>query len=218
MPTHYKRKVNKTRGNCTQQDLENALESVRKGTSGVNEASRNSDIPCTTIRRRLKTGNIFKGSLGPPCFSPTRKAVREIAFKLANQLGIPHRFNRTMGISGTDWLNLFLERNRDLFVLEPEGVSLARIQNMNRKIVSDYFKLLEDILIENNLLNNPASIYYKDESGLHLNNKPEEVIAKRDSKNVAAVTSGKKGETITIISCCNSEGSFLPPAKMKKED
>ncbi|KAF2889821.1 hypothetical protein ILUMI_16352 [Ignelater luminosus] len=39
-----------------------------------------------------------------------------------------------------------------------------------------------------------------DESGLHLNNKPEEVIAERGSKNIAAVTSGEKGKTITIIS------------------
>jgi hypothetical protein len=51
-----------------------------------------------------------------------------------------------------------------------------------------------------------------DETGLQLNNKPGFVIAQKGSKNVAAITSAEKGETITVITCCNAEGYFLPPA------
>jgi hypothetical protein len=28
---------------------------------------------------------------------------------------------------------------------------------------------------------------------------------------VPQITSGKKGETITVLACCNAEGTFIPP-------
>ncbi|XP_074033050.1 uncharacterized protein isoform X1 [Leptinotarsa decemlineata] len=55
-----------------------------------------------------------------------------------------------------------------------------------------------------------------DETGLQLNNKPGYVIAKKGSKNVAALTSSEKGETVTVLSCSNAEGAFLPPCLIFK--
>lgn len=92
-----------------------------------------------------------------------------------------------------------------------EGVSLARSQGMSRKAVSDYFKLPENILIENDLLEKPGNIYNMDETGLQLNNKAGHAVAAKGSKSISAITSGEKGETISAIACCNAEGSFLPP-------
>ncbi|KAK9679894.1 Endonuclease-reverse transcriptase [Popillia japonica] len=56
-----------------------------------------------------------------------------------------------------------------------------------------------------------------DETGLQLNNTPEHVVAIKGSKNVAAVTSSEKGETISITACCNAEGAFTPPVCIFKE-
>nr|XP_023020198.1 uncharacterized protein LOC111508813 [Leptinotarsa decemlineata] len=50
-----------------------------------------------------------------------------------------------------------------------------------------------------------------DETGLQLNNKPGKVVALKGSKNVTSVTSGEKGETISVLTCVNKEGTFLPP-------
>ncbi|KAI4468358.1 zinc finger fyve/phd-type [Holotrichia oblita] len=50
-----------------------------------------------------------------------------------------------------------------------------------------------------------------DESGLQLNNKPTQVLAAKGSKNVSSLTSGEKGETTSVIGCCNAEEMFLPP-------
>ena len=69
-------------------------------------------------------------------------------------------------------------------------------------------------MTENGLLNKPSNIFNMDETGLQLNNKPGFVIAQKGSKNVAAITSSEKGETITITSCCNAEGIFIPPVCM----
>lgn len=68
--------------------------------------------------------------------------------------------------------------------------------------------MLEGVLKEYDLFEMPRSIFNMDETGLQLNN---EVVAIKGSKNVTSITSGEKGETISLLSCCNGEGTFLPP-------
>lgn len=232
MPTEYKRKGNSSRATWTEEMLQSAIQAVRTNSTGVNEAARNFKIPSTTLRRRLTTGNSKKRGLGPSSvlgeenekkiathikkmqkrgFAPTRNIVRRMAYHLAEQLKIKHTFNRKVEMAGGDWLKSFLRRNSDLSVRKSEGVSLARSRGMNKKDVGDYFELLGKTLEEQQLFDKPGSVFNMDETGLQLNNKPEHVIAEKGSKNVAAVTSGEKGETITVICCCNGEGTFIPP-------
>ncbi|XP_063221784.1 uncharacterized protein LOC134530668 [Bacillus rossius redtenbacheri] len=87
---------------------------------------------------------------------------------------------------------------------------------MDRNEVAEYFSLLKIILEENQLINKPSAIFNMDETGLQLNNRPGEVLAERGSKVVHTITSGEKGETITVIACCNAEGVFLPPVSVMK--
>lgn len=54
------------------------------------------------------------------------------------------------------------------------------------------------------------------ETGLQLNNDLSYVIATKGSKLVPSITSGERGETITLIVCCNAEGNFLPPTCILK--
>lgn len=70
--------------------------------------------------------------------------------------------------------------------------------------------MLEQILKENDLIVKPGHIFNMDETGLQLNNRPGHVLAKKESKNIANISSGKKDETITVASC-NAEGVFIPP-------
>lgn len=233
MPTQYKRKGNVSRGQWTEEGMLQAANAVRSGTMGVREACHNFNIPPPTFRRRYKKNDFTKRSLGPPSvlgieneqkikihiqklqkhgFAPTRQCVRSTAYDLAERLKIKHPFNKTTKLAGYDWLNMFLKRNPDLSVRKAEGVSLSRCQGMNRDEVNTYFNLLEATLLEGGLMNKPSNVFNMDETGLQLNNKPGYVIAEKGSKNVAAVTSAEKGETITIISCCNAEGFYLPPA------
>ncbi|XP_074036718.1 uncharacterized protein [Leptinotarsa decemlineata] len=204
---------------------------------GVNEAARHFGIPQPTLRRRIRRGDFNKHGLGPSCslgyenevkikfhilklkkagFAPTRQTVREMAFRLADFMKIKHPFNKEKGVAGYDWLHSFLHRNSELSIRKSEGVSLARCQAMNKQEVRDYFALVEKTLLDKNILNSPAQIYNMDETGLQLNNKPGYVIAKKGSKNVAALTSSEKGETVTVLSCCNAEGAFLPPCLIFK--
>lgn len=232
MPTFYKRKPGSTRGTWNEIDLRQAIEAINSNRMGINEAARYYEIPATTLRRRKKQNMLEKVKLGPQPtlnlevenkivqhiknlqkhgFAPTRDIVRSMGFELAEKMNIPHKFNIEKRQAGFDWLNLFLNRHSDLSVRKSEGVSVARSEAMKKETVRDYFSLLERVITENDLFQKPGSIYNMDESGLQLNNRPGHVIAKKGSKNIAALTSGEKGETITIIACCNAEGYFLPP-------
>lgn len=233
MPTKYKRKGHSNRGEWTEEQLRNAVDAVISKKMGINAAARHFQVPATTLRRRKAKNDLKKRNLGPAStlgleaerkivshihklqkrgFAPTREDVRSMAFKLAERLGIPHKFNKTTEKAGFPWLTLFLSRNPDLSIRKAEGVSLNRSQGMCRKDVEQYFSLLESTLIELNLLDKPGHIFNMDETGLQLNNKPGQVVAIKGSKNVAAITSGERGETITVIACCSAEGTFIPPA------
>jgi len=231
MPTKYERMC-PNRGKWTEEALEAALQSIAEGMD-VNEAAKVFEIPPRTLKRRAESGNSRKGRMGPDSllgedaekkivihinklqergFTPTRLEVRRMAFYLAEQLKIQHRFNRQAELAGYDWLSSFLRRNPELSIRKAEALSRNRSVGMDREVVAKYFELLSSILEEHQLLGKPACLYNMDETGLQLNNRPGEVIAKRGSKVVSALTAAERGETITVIGCCNAEGTFLPPA------
>lgn len=233
MPSVYKRKGTVNRGEWTAESLVNAIEAVAKGTMGVNEAAREFGIPKTTLKRRLKSDNKSKTDrLGPPSclgdeaenklvnhilklqkhgFAPDRDSVRKMAYELAEKLKVKHTFNSDKGKAGYDWLKLFLSRHPEISVRKAEGISNSRATGLCKENVREYFRLLAQILDENNLNDKPGHIFNVDETGLQLNNKPGHVLAKKGSKCVANITSAEKGETISVVACCNAEGMFLPP-------
>ncbi|KAK9703825.1 CENP-B N-terminal DNA-binding domain [Popillia japonica] len=150
MPTRYKRRSGSSRDNWTENQLvqaitENqlvqAITAVNNGSMGINEAARNFDVPATTLRRRKKNESFKKGPQGPSAclgvanenkivthikklqsygFAPIRDDVRVMAFKLAEQLGITHRFNRQFGKAGYDWLLFLIYSSRVILIYQSE--------------------------------------------------------------------------------------------------
>ncbi|KAJ8932540.1 hypothetical protein NQ314_014590 [Rhamnusium bicolor] len=104
-----------------------------------------------------------------------------------------------------------MKRHPELAVRKAQGLSTARAKGMTRQECAKYFELLGNVLRENNLLNTPQKIFNLDETGLQLNNNPGKVVTNKGAKMVNCITTAEKGETISIITCVNAEGSFLPP-------
>jgi hypothetical protein len=149
-------------------------------------------------------------------FPPTGETSHKLAFQFAERNLIPHRFNRDKCMAGWDWLDSFLRRFPGLVRKKPQGLSVDRAVAMNRKGIEDYFKLLLNVLTKNNLLDKPGHIYNVDESGFQINPRPCTVIGEKGSPTLYQMTSGEKGETISVIACCNAEGSFIPPTCILK--
>ena len=77
-------------------------------------------------------------------------------------------------------------------------------------IISRYFDLLEETLIENNLIEKPCNIFNMDETGMPLDPIAPKVVAKRGTKHPVATTTGDKSR-ITVVSCCSTAGYAMSP-------
>lgn len=154
--------------------------------------------------------------LGDAGFPPEKTTIRHLAYQFAEQMGLKHNFNKESEMAGPQWLKSFLERNPQIVLRQAEGLSIQRAKGLNRAEVAKFFDLLMTILTENNLLDKPDRIFNMDESGVQLNNKTGKVLAKKGARAVKSLTSGEKGETITVVACCNATGNFLPPVLIIK--
>ena len=238
MPRKYQRKFGApARAQWGEDDLRQAVTRIKDGNIGIREASRYYGIPESTLRRRKMSGKVVKSPLGPGGvlgqdnekrlvlhiqrlanmgFAPDQRTVRRLAFQFAENLQLKHPFNQRNRAAGYDWMLSFLERNPNLSVRQSQGLSVARGQGLCREEVGRFFTLLEEIMDKYNLHGKPANIFNMDESGIQLINKPGKVVTAKGSKNVNVLTSGEKGETITVIACNNAEGRFLPPVLVLK--
>lgn len=139
-----------------------------------------------------------------------------LAYQFAEKLELKHNFDHENEMAGAAWFKSFIERNPELSIRQAEGLSVARAKGLSREEVNNFYDLLIKVLTENDLLDKPERLYNMDESGIQLNNKPGKVIAKKGAKVVNSVTSAEKGETMTIVGCCNAIGNFLPPVLIIK--
>ena len=70
--------------------------------------------------------------------------------------------------------------------------------------------MLKDVLDEHDLHSAPAQVYNIDETGIPLDYKVPNVLAKTGSKKIRYRQSGKKGQ-ITVVACANAVGQAIPP-------
>ncbi|XP_045765299.1 chaetoglobosin A biosynthesis cluster protein C-like [Maniola jurtina] len=239
MPRRYKRKegVRPRIVSWTTEALQNAFDEMDKNIMGINKISRQFGIPSRTLRRRYAAKNKTKLTLGKhPIFGfenekrlvkhilklgeagfpPDRRSIRMLAYQFAEKLKLKHKFDHESQRAGNEWCKSFIERNPELAIRQAEGLSVARAKGLSREEVNNFYELLAKVMIDNGLSDKPERIFNMDESGIQLNNKPGKVIAKKGAKVVNSVTSAEKGETMTIIACCNAIGNFLPPAVIIK--
>ena len=88
-------------------------------------------------------------------------------------------------------------------------MSLVRAQASDLEMVSHYFDLLEQTLVENDLRGKSGQIFNMDKSEMPLDPKSPKVVVERGSV-AAAVGSGNKSQ-VTIVGCVNAAGACIPP-------
>ncbi|CAH1975463.1 unnamed protein product [Acanthoscelides obtectus] len=230
MPRAYIRR--NVRVQWSEEDLRNAVSDIHGGKGSVREISRTYDVPVRTLRRRMRSGNLNKVALGRKSllsmvqetslvkyiqnmashgFALSAHDIKKLSYSFAIQQNIPHNFNTERKRAGQDWFLAFMRRHPELAVRKAQRMSTARAKGMTRQECTQYFELLGNVLRENNLLNKPQNIFSLDETGLQLNNNPGKVVVTKGTKMVNCITSAEKGETISVITCVNAEGSFFPP-------
>ncbi|KAJ3655638.1 hypothetical protein Zmor_014759 [Zophobas morio] len=233
MGNNYIRKTNRQK--WSEADMLQAIDAVRAKRMGWLKATKMYNVPFGTLRRRVNNMNKrVKGTqkgmgtsttipleaeqeivnhildLESRLFGVTALELRQLAFKIATERGYSHKFNTEKQLAGWDWLSGFRRRHPEISLRAPEATSAARAKGFNKVQVKKFFDLLTDTMTNENI---PTSrIYNMDESALTTVHKPPRVFARKGKKQVGALTSGERGQHVTVVACMSSGGRFIPPA------
>ena len=209
----------------TDEQMLAAMKAVEEG-HPINQAARDHGIPKTTLKDRI-SGRVTHGSNPGPKQYLTSSEEKELGDFLKNcvQIGYGKTRRDAMGIAesvavdkgvlqGTriseGWWRRFLERQPMLSLRRGDSTAHTQMDAINQETMNQYFSLLEDVMTEHNLMDKPAQIYNVDESGVPLDPKPPNIVAKKGTKKVRYRVSGKKGQ-VTVVGCTDATGQAIPP-------
>jgi hypothetical protein len=213
-----------------------AIHCVRSGEMGYLKASKYFQIPKRSLERYVKDKNRTPKELVGVClgrkpvlsnqlenqlvnyciamekrFCALRsKDIRSLAFELALRNGLKHPININTRSAGKKWLQAFLKRHRDLSMRTPQGISASRVKAFTPENVAKFFDIYEPIAA---MVDHKAHrIFNVDETGITtVQHKHSKVIAAKGKKQVAAIKSSERGNLVTIVTCMNAAGTFVPP-------
>lgn len=136
--------------------------------------------------------------------------LRQLAyeFAVANSKKVPSSWDEKK-MAGRDWSRNFMSRNAELSLRRPEPTSLARSTAFNRHTVDTFFEKLRTTIQKNQFT--PEKIWNVDETGVTTVHKPSKIIGQKGVKQVSKVTSGERGQLVTVCSGVNACGNHIPP-------
>lgn len=236
MPKFQKKPAGEGRGEWSEMDMTRAVSSVLESRMTERAAASNYNVPRTSLQRRIKSvlGNEqtdMKPQLG--YFKPTFEGNYEqilvehlrdldsrlmplakleflkLAYDLAENLEIPHRFNKEKKIAGKDFYISFMKRHPELAYRKPQSTSLMRCVGFNKPQVDRFFNNLKAL---NNKYNfRPSRIFNGDETGVSCVHENDKVITIKGKRQVGKMTSGERGRNVTLMFSMSATGQFIPP-------
>lgn len=227
--------------------MEMAVEAMLSSEMGFLKASVQFNVPKSTLERYVKKAknnpaykvnksdgkykNVFTSeqedelvsylkTMESRLFGLTMKDLRSLAYQLAEKNGVPHTFNKQTCLAGQDWVKGFLTRHPILSIRTPENTSGARAMGFNKVAVSQFMSLLNEVIDKHKLT--ADKIFNCDETGVSVNPKSQsKIIALKGKRQVGAITSSERGETVTAEICMSASGLYMPPMlifpRMKKK-
>ncbi|KAJ8871279.1 hypothetical protein PR048_027587 [Dryococelus australis] len=222
--------IKTTRQSWDEVSMQQAIDAVNGGEMGWLRAAKTFRVPQATLRRRAKNKNkqikgVEKGlrrfqstfvreiehelvshlqQLESRLFGMTCIDVMHLAYQIAEQNNIPHRFSHEKKGAGWDWLKRFRMRNPEIALRKPEPTSAARTMGFTKPQVANFFKVYEDIVLSEEI--SPTRIYNIDESSLYNAKNPQNVFTTEKKNNA------ERGMHVTMVVCMNTTGNFVPPA------
>ena len=142
----------------------------------------------------------------------TKMQTKQLAYKFAKNknIKIPQNWIRDEA-AGENWLKGFRKRKAGITLRQPEPTSLARAAAFTRQNVEKFFHNLREVYTRGNNIC-PDNIFNLEETGVSTVQKPRQVFAQAGTKQVGRITSGERGENVTMCACVNATGNTLPPA------
>lgn len=209
----------------TAESMLGALAAVKNG-APILRAAREHGVPRTSLQDRV-LGKVVHGTKPGPKpyltsseeselsdfivdvakagYGKTRRQIKAIVEGVARVKGVLKAKRFSDG-----WWKRFLERQPSLRLRRGDATANVRMDCVNQAVISSYFDLLKSVLQEHELMQSPAQIYNVDETGVPLDHRPPNVLAKRGQKKVRYRTTGNKSQ-ITVVGCVSATGQAIPP-------
>ena len=182
-----------------------ALQDVMSGKLTVRRAALEYDVPKSTLHDRV-TGKVLPGAVGGPPRYLTDEEEEELVRWLEGcaEVGCAKSVREVRGVVGAivgkkqnlehatvshGWWDRFRERHPHLRLRAGERLAYVRAVCTNRQVLDRYFDLWEDVLVKNNLKDEPNRIFNLDESGMPLQHRPGKRIAVKGQKHVCSQSS-----------------------------
>ncbi|XP_030754595.1 uncharacterized protein LOC115881307 [Sitophilus oryzae] len=140
----------------------------------------------------------------------TKTEVRTLAYQYAIANNKPHPSSWDQNkIAGKEWLRQYLRRHGDLSLRKPESTSLARSTSFNAANVASFFRNYKKGLSRGNFT--PENLEFVTRQGLTTVHVPPKIIGPKGIKQLGQITSGERGQNVTLIASINAIGNHLPP-------
>lgn len=235
MVRNYVRKTERQK--WSEISMEQAISAVLDNQMGLDRASAEFGVPKSTLARyvKKKRGNpelkvdkkagkfqcvfteqqelelvTYVKNMEKRLFGLSMQDLRTLAYQLAERNKIVHNFNKNYAMAGQDWINGFLKRHPDISVRKPEATSGARAMGFNKVAVTQFQTLLKECIDKYKFTS--EKIFNCDETGISVNPKGHsKVLATKGKRQVGALTSCERGETVTVELCFSASGAYMPP-------
>ena len=227
-------------GNTSAEDMAGAIKLVTENHLSLREAAKATGIAFQTLHRYVKKSRLdpdteirtrplyearqiftkeqetllskYVEECSKMAYGLSTVILRKVAYDMAkeNNISVPPSWEEKK-CAGKEWMRGFLYRNQNLSIRKPEPCSLSRLTSFNRHNVEAFFTNLESVLKRYPQLANGSRVFNLDETGLTTVQKPKKIIAQKGLKQLNQVTSGERGELVTLLVCISAVGTFIPP-------
>lgn len=211
----------------SKEDLKLACKALGDGWT-IRRAAEEFGVPKSTLYDRVSGRISFGARSGPPRYLTDQEEKELVSFLIGcAKIGFAKSRKEVLVIvqsfiakkQGKDtedvsvttgWWNSFRKRHPQLTVRTASRLSYVRAIAHDPDVFKNYFDLLEDTLVMNKLMHEPARIFNCNESGFPLEHKPGKLIGMRGQKDLHTTTSGEKAQ-LTVLACVSASGYALPP-------
>uniref|UniRef100_A0A1B6JFL2 DDE-1 domain-containing protein n=2 Tax=Homalodisca TaxID=139475 RepID=A0A1B6JFL2_9HEMI len=228
--TYIKKKTQK----YDEDSLKEAVKEVDNGSS-VYAAARKYNIPYETLRRWSENPPKTPGSgkatvlskeeenyiveallYAAKCGYPLdRKDLQYMVCSYVKSVGRKTPFKDDM--PGYDFLRGFEKRwAHELSKRKPEILTKARAEGLSQFVVDEFFKIYEQVLVENGLENHPERIFNLDETGLGTDPTKGKVFVPKSAKVSYSRSGGAGRLQYSVLFVASASGERYPPCVVFK--
>lgn len=221
-----------TRFKYTEEDLVNALESVKSKKLSLNKAALQYNIPKSTLSNKLNGKTIEGRRMGPPPVLTTaeEKYLEDWIIGKA-KIGLPmHKDDVKDSVCnviksikrknpfvddrpGEKWVSLFMKRHPTITQRNTETINKGKAC-ITEESIRDWFNDLKGHLKEENccdILMDGDRIFNADETGVECCPKTGKVMGPKNYKDFYSIAPGKEKESITVLANFSASGRKVPP-------